>query len=92
MIPLLTTKLSCWTCFSISLLFCKIKNKLLIKIFNFIKNLENYGVLEMNAKEIRATEGGFFGLDDLLIGVTLLVVGGIIDDWDNFKTGISGNY
>ena len=71
---------------------CKIKNKLLIKIFNFIKNLENYGVLEMNAKEIRATEGGFFGLDDLLIGVTLLVVGGIIDDWDNFKTGISGNY
>jgi len=46
----------------------------------------------MNAKEIRATEGGFFGLDDLLIGVTLLVVGGIIDDWDNFKTGISGNY
>jgi len=35
---------------------CKTKNKLLIKIFNFIKNLENYGVLEMNAKEIKETE------------------------------------
>jgi len=40
---------------------------------------------------VKETEGGLFGLDDLLIGITLAVVAGVIADWDNFKIGISGN-
>lgn len=37
------------------------KNNLLIKIFNFMKNLENYGVQELNANEIKKTDGGDAG-------------------------------
>ncbi|MBL4746441.1 MAG: hypothetical protein JKY08_08735 [Flavobacteriaceae bacterium] len=55
-----------------------------------MKNLENYGVQEMGSKESKNINGGIFGIDDLIIGVTLLVVGAIITDWDGFKAGISG--
>jgi len=34
------------------------KNKCLIKIFNFMKNLENYGVQTLDVKELREVEGG----------------------------------
>ena len=56
-----------------------------------MRNLEIYGVQELNAREIRETDGGLFGLDDMLIGITVAVVAGVIADWDNFKIGISGN-
>ncbi len=55
-----------------------------------MKNLENYGVQEMNAMEIRNTDGGVLGWDDFIVGTALLVVGAIITDWDDFKAGISG--
>jgi len=35
-----------------------LQKKCLIKNFNFMKNLENYGVLEMNTKEMKETDGG----------------------------------
>ena len=53
-------------------------------------SLQNLGVQEMNAMEITETEGGFFGFDDIIVGV---VVGGaiaVISDWENFKAGLSG--
>ncbi len=44
-----------------------------------MKNLENYGVQEMNTKEMVSIDGGFFGLDDsvlitLGIGMALGVI------------------
>ena len=40
-----------------------------------MKNLENYGVLEMDAKEIRGIDGGFLGIGTLavILAVTYLV-------------------
>ncbi len=60
-----------------------------------MKNLENYGVQTLNAQEIRETEGGLFGIDDLTvlaIGLIIVAATAIVNDWDDFKTGISGNY
>ncbi|MDF1516803.1 MAG: class IIb bacteriocin, lactobin A/cerein 7B family [Lutibacter sp.] len=39
-----------------------------------MKNLENYGVLEMNAKEIKEIDGGFW---QFVVGA---IVGGILYD------------
>lgn len=58
-----------------------------------MKNLENYGVQELDAKEISKTEGGVFGLDDYLIGIavgaTVAAFTEIISDWDHFKKGLN---
>jgi len=37
-------------------------DKLLIKNFIFMKNLENYGVVKMSFKETKSTGGGFWPL------------------------------
>ena len=55
-----------------------------------MKNLENYGVQELNAKEIRETDGGIIGLDDILIGLVIAVGTVIVNDWDNFEAGLFG--
>lgn len=34
-----------------------------------MKNLESFGVQELNSKEIKKIDGGLFGLDDVLISV-----------------------
>jgi len=57
-----------------------------------MKNLQNYDVHELSIIEQKKIDGGLFGLDDLIIGAALLVVGDIINNWDDFKTGISGGY
>lgn len=46
-----------------------------------MKQLENYGVQELNAREISETDGGWIRL---LIGVAIIVAG----DWDHFKDGL----
>ena len=38
-----------------------------------MKNLENYGVLELNTQEIRETDGGFWG--PLITGTIAAVTG-----------------
>ena len=58
-----------------------------------MRNLDIYGVRELNAREIRETEGGLFGLDDLAalaIGLTLVAATEIIGDWEHFKDGLAG--
>ncbi len=54
-----------------------------------MKNLENYGVQEMNASEIKEIDGGVFGWDDILIGIAIAAGASIINDWDDFKDGFS---
>ncbi len=41
------------------------------KNFFKMKNLENYGVQELDAMEARSVDGGIFGIDDLIIGALL---------------------
>jgi hypothetical protein len=43
-------------------------------------NLENLNLVEMSSQEVVDVDGGIFGLDDLLLGVALCVIGGIIAD------------
>jgi len=44
-----------------------------------MKNLENYGVVSLDAKEIKETEGGLFGIDDVaLIVLGLIFLAGAI--------------
>jgi len=50
-----------------------------------MKNLENYGVLEMNAEEINDTNGGIFL--ELAVGIT---VGLVISFCDNFGDFVGG--
>jgi hypothetical protein len=52
-----------------------------------MKNLENYGILELNAQEIKEINGGIFGWDDVLVGLAIAAGAAIINDWDNFKKG-----
>lgn len=55
-----------------------------------MKNLENYGVQEMSAKEVNETTGGDFGLT--LLGCLIVAVAvEVMDDWGNFKAGLSGS-
>ncbi len=51
-----------------------------------MKNLENYGVLKLNTKEMRETDGGWFW--PVVAGA---IVYEIITDWKNFKAGLFGN-
>ena len=55
-----------------------------------MKNLKNYGVLEMDAKEINEINGGDFGLT-VLAGLVIAAGVEIVDDWENFKAGLSGS-
>lgn len=54
-----------------------------------MKNLKSYGVQEMDSREVKNIDGGIFGLDDLTIDITLLVVVAITTGWGYFKAGIS---
>ena len=53
-------------------------------------NLENLNVQEMNNQELITTDGGFFGLDDLVIGLTVAAFTVVVSDWENFKAGFNG--
>jgi len=45
---------------------------------------------ELNEIELREVEGGFLGLDDFFIGITVGAVIAVINDWDNFERGFTG--
>ncbi len=53
-----------------------------------MKKLENYGVKELNAKEIRETDGGWIGI---AVGAIALAIAVLSTDWDkaadSFKRG-----
>ena len=51
-------------------------------------NLEQLGVQEMNAVEVKSVDGGFLGL--IAIGLCIAAGTAIINDWDNFERGLSG--
>lgn len=53
-------------------------------------NLEKLNLVELDAQEIQETEGGLFGIDDLLLTVAAGCVLAIIDDWENFERGLTG--
>ena len=52
-----------------------------------MKNLENYGVLELNGQEIKEIDGSVIGFDDILVGLGIAAGAAIVNDWDNFKKG-----
>lgn len=54
-------------------------------------NTNNFeGLHEISEDEKKQINGGFFGLDDLIIGLTIGAAVQIMSDWDNFKAGLSG--
>ncbi|MCP4762133.1 MAG: hypothetical protein GY870_10140 [archaeon] len=55
-----------------------------------MKNLEMYGVQEMNANEMKKTDGGFVFWAALGVAVITACVVEVIGDWDNFKAGLAG--
>lgn len=57
-----------------------------------MKNLNALGVQEMDALEMKRTDGGFFGIDDILIGLTIAAGAAIINDWDDFKDGFASAF
>lgn len=58
-----------------------------IKILK-MKNLENYGVLDMNANEIKETEGGFWGA--VAAGVTVYLAVSTMEYPGKFVDGLLG--
>ena len=53
-----------------------------------MKNLENYGVLELNAKEIRKIDGGFWNIVAIVITIGIAVdyiAGEFMEGWNNPK-------
>jgi len=51
-----------------------------------MKNLENYGVVSLDSKDLKKTEGGSFLA--IVVGGLIIAAGAeIIGDWDNFKQG-----
>jgi hypothetical protein len=45
---------------------------------------------ELEKDELINTNGGFFGWDDFLVGIAVGAVLAIINDWDNFERGFTG--
>jgi len=45
-----------------------------------MKNLENYGVQEMDAKEMRSTDGGTWALISFIVVIVLLAINGLTED------------
>jgi hypothetical protein len=54
-------------------------------------NLEKLNLVELNAQEVQETEGGIFGLDDLVIGVLVAAAAQVMSDWENFEAGLNGH-
>ena len=46
-----------------------------------MKNLENYGVLEMDAREMNEVDGGLTGLEFLGAAAAVVAIGYAIDDF-----------
>ncbi|MCL2502109.1 MAG: hypothetical protein FWE30_07220 [Bacteroidales bacterium] len=53
-------------------------------------NLNECGVCEISQKEMAETNGGVGLLELILIGIVVGAVIEVINDWDNFKAGLTG--
>jgi hypothetical protein len=53
-------------------------------------NLEKLKVAELNAQEVQETEGGIGILATIATGLIISAGEEIIQDWDNFKSGLNG--
>ena len=68
------------------------RERQLIKNYNFfIMNLEKMKLTVLNIKELKKTNGGIFGIDDLIIGVLIAGATTIMGDWENFERGLKGH-
>jgi hypothetical protein len=53
-------------------------------------SLENFGVHELDAREMKES-GGLIGIGGLiLVGLAIAAGTQIMSDWDNFKAGLGG--
>ena len=52
--------------------------------------IEKFNVKELSLTEQTDVNGGFFGLDDLIIGLIIVAATAVVSDWDNFKRGLAG--
>lgn len=48
------------------------------------------GIQELSDKKLKEYNGGLFGIDDFLVGVAIGAAIAIINDWDNFERGLTG--
>lgn len=53
-------------------------------------NLNEFGVQEMDAREMKNTDGGLAFMATVAAGLIIAAGAAIIDDWDNFKNGLAG--
>ena len=53
-------------------------------------DLDCFGVKEITKNELREIDGGVFGIDDLILTIAAGAVIAVINDWDNFERGLSG--
>lgn len=45
---------------------------------------------KIDKTDLMQVEGGLFGIDDFLVGVAVAAAVAIINDWDNFERGLTG--
>jgi|AntAceMinimDraft_12_1070368.scaffolds.fasta_scaffold181661_1 hypothetical protein len=65
------------------------KSKININVkYNFMKNLENFGVHEMSINEQKAIDGGVVWWIPIIVTA---VVFAVVNDWKNFKAGLFGH-
>lgn len=50
-------------------------------------NLENLGLVELNAQEVQEVDGGVIGFDDILLAVGIASVVCIVENWSDIKRG-----
>lgn len=55
-----------------------------------MKNLNELGVQEMDALEMKEKNGGLGFLATVLAGSAIAAVAAVINDWDNFERGLCG--
>jgi hypothetical protein len=65
------------------------KSKININVkYNFMKNLENFGVHEMSMNEQKVIDGGVVWWIPIIVTA---VVFAVVNDWKNFKAGLFGH-
>lgn len=57
-----------------------------------MKSLENYGVQELNATEIRNTDGGAMVWDDILVLLGIALVVSLVDNFGDAIDGASDGW
>ncbi len=55
-----------------------------------MENVQELGLIEMSQNEKKEIDGGVFGIDDLILTVAAGAILAVINDWDNFEKGFTG--